>query len=122
MKDFFKDVWFFFTNTCWTSWFAHSLAATAATYILVWVYLQMVKFNWGWLPVLTFQKAVVFAATPVLLYYVFKEMSDYRKHYSKGEWKKKARGGQVTWAADGKADLVGPFTVWLAAHAAYWIS
>ena len=115
-------VYRWFTEASWRSWYAHALAATALTYLPVAAYNVSCRVGFDWWGYGIEPTALAaLTGTGAFLYYAVKEMGDEIKHRSKGEWKKRANIDRVSWASDGKADLVGPFAVWIGALAAWMV-
>ena len=118
-----KTVYAWFTEASWRSWYAHALAATAMTYGVVGLYSLLMRLQV--VPhVLVYPQSVIalWAATGTLLLYCVREMGDELKHRRAGEWHKRANIDKVSWANDGKGDLVGPVAVWLGALASWLVS
>lgn len=115
-----NTVYQWFVEASWRSWYAHALAACAMTYLPVVLYQLVCRLGFRWCG-LDPQALAVSTASIALSYYIFKEMGDELKHRRAGEWKKRANIDQVSWASDGKADLVGPFSIWIAALAAWLV-
>lgn len=118
----FRTVWTWFCEASWRSWYAHALAACAMTYAPTALYAALLRSESHAIPVVPLPLVALWCASGALVFYVVREMGDELKHRGKGEWKKRANIDKVSWANDGKGDLVGPFSVWLAALAAYWVS
>ena len=115
-----NTVYRWFTEASWRSWYAHALAACAMTYLPVGGYRLGCRYAL-WPPFIDPQALAAWTASAALGYYIFKEMSDELKHRKAGEWTKRANIDRVSWASDGKADLVGPFSIWIAALAAWLV-
>lgn len=115
-------VYKWFTEASWRSWYAHALASCAMAYLPVAAYRLSARFGlWPEHYYIDPQSLACFTATGALGYYIGKEMGDELKHRRAGEWNKRANIDKVSWASDGKADLVGPFTVWLTTVVAWLV-